>query len=372
MEAKRITKTRITFLRQHPFLAVLALKLIVKENKDVPTMGTDGRYLYYNSDFVKSLKDEQLLGINAHEVSHCLFRHCGLEGIERMVGKQEDVWMAAAEYIANYFVIDLCGLKLTNGALYDKKYSDGKWTTEAIYYDLLKQSKKQKIQIIDDHSKWGNFSAQEGKKIDMEWKLAIAQAADFAKRQGKLPAGLERLIGEILDPQLPWQYILAEFVSGQSKDDYTWRKQNKRHFHLGYITPAIYSEKLVIGYATDTSGSMSEKELAEGLSELIAICNAFPSYELHLFACDAAVHHYQVITQMDGIDGIDIKGMIKGGGGTDFRPVFEKINEDNIQLSALVYFTDAYGTFPDEEPDFPVLWVVKGNREVPWGRRCEL
>jgi predicted metal-dependent peptidase len=180
---------------------------------------------------------------------------------------------------------------------------------------------------------------------------------------------MERFIEDLLEPKLDWRAILADFIVSQGKDDYSWRRLNKRHIWRGMYGPSLYSEKISIGFAIDTSGSMGEDELREGFSELKGVLNAFSSYEIHLFACDADIHAYQ---KVEVGDEIDFKALMKGGGGTDFRPVFDKIEEDQIELTALVYFTDACGTFPESPPEYPVLWVVKGKEETPWGRRCEL
>jgi len=64
-------------------------------------------------------------------------------------------------------------------------------------------------------------------------------------------------------------------------------------------------------------------------------------------------------------------GILKGGGGTDFRKVFEYIEEKSIELDCLVYFTDAEGSFPEEEPPYPVIWIVQSRAGVPWGRRIQ-
>ncbi len=38
----------------------------------------------------------------------------------------------------------------------------------------------------------------------------------------------------------------------------------------------------------------------------------------------------------------------------------------------LIYFTDAEGVFPQNEPHFPVVWLVKGKAKVPFGERIQL
>ena len=63
---------------------------------------------------------------------------------------------------------------------------------------------------------------------------------------------------------------------------------------------------------------------------------------------------------------------IKGGGGTSFVPVFEWAEKQDRQPELLVYFTDAEGQFPKQEPVCPTIWLVKGKAKVPWGQRIQL
>ena len=382
MSEERIRKARSEFLISSPFLGDLSIRLVLKKDKiNTPTMATDAKHLFWNDEFVASLSDSDLMGVIAHEIGHVLFGHAGHAGVDRAKSFPTDIWTLACEYMANHFVVDICGLKLPGKPPYSHKYHDGSWTTEAIARDLMQNAKKIKAdmltaQIIDDHSQWGKDKQNNGHlsgkgetgNIDKDWQVWIGQALHNAKRHGKLPAGLERLIEDILEPILPYRQILAEFVMNRSKDDYSWRRPNKRHLHRGIYAPSLYSETIHIGYAMDTSGSMGAEDLSAGLSELHGICSAFPSYRIHLFASDAAVHHYQVIGPGDEID---ISGLCKGGGGTSFIPVFDYISENDIQIDCLIYFTDGCGDFGDP-PDYPVLWIISGNAEVPWGRRCQL
>jgi predicted metal-dependent peptidase len=61
-----------------------------------------------------------------------------------------------------------------------------------------------------------------------------------------------------------------------------------------------------------------------------------------------------------------------GGGGTDFAPVFEWVERENLRPDALVYFTDADAEFPEHAPPYPAIWLVKGKKPVPWGKRIQL
>lgn len=61
-----------------------------------------------------------------------------------------------------------------------------------------------------------------------------------------------------------------------------------------------------------------------------------------------------------------------GGGGTDFKPIFAWLEQQGKSPDMLLYFTDAEGPFPEFEPHFPVIWLVKGKAPVPWGQRIQL
>ena len=87
-------------------------------------------------------------------------------------------------------------------------------------------------------------------------------------------------------------------------------------------------------------------------------------------SADAAVHEVVKITKFSNLLN---KIKFKGGGGTDFRPVFDKVKELNIFPELLIYLTDAYGSFPEKQPNYPVLWcLTEENSVVPWGHSVHI
>ena len=54
------------------------------------------------------------------------------------------------------------------------------------------------------------------------------------------------------------------------------------------------------------------------------------------------------------------------------RPVFAWVERQDRAPELLLYFTDAEGSFPERSPDYPVLWLVKGRKPIPWGQRIQL
>jgi len=400
-----ISRARIKFLlgdkkqdktKSWPFLGTLALGLRVREGAGVgcKTMATDGRNLFYNQEFVESMTDEERLGVLAHEIGHVIYSHV-LEWRRPSTKEFPEIFTMAQEYVVNDMVVNMFGLTLPGKPYYDKAYSG--MYTEQVYRKLIKKLKPQKSKsfaaelgerMVDQHGLGAPGQGEEGKEgeegsgvgsiwasdkeieqLAKEIRLKVAQAANTARMKGSLPGGLEALIGEVLEPQVPWMQLLGQFITSITRDDFSWKTPNRRHLHQGVVLPSLHSEKIELAVAIDTSGSISKSDLADFMAELKGIMAACPSYTLHLFACDCDIHNYQELTPWDEID---IAGLLRGGGGTSFEPVLRKIEEEELQIAALIYLTDGYGDF-GEEPPYPVLWCIKGGfTGVPYGHEVHL
>ncbi|WP_206707778.1 DUF2201 family putative metallopeptidase [Koleobacter methoxysyntrophicus] len=230
---------------------------------------------------------------------------------------------------------------------------------------------------IDDHSLWRRVSRDPAKMSELEKKwddyLIRAAAADIEKKlQGTLPAGLYRKIQRLRNPKADWRTLLAAFIS-QSKIDYSFNPPDRRFINGAYgdIILPDFNDQTVrdIVIAIDTSGSVSKKEMEQYLGEINAIMTLFPLINGYLIACDAEVQGVWEIDSHTNLKNLKIKGC----GGTDFRPVFKEIEKRNLLPSALIYLTDGYGTFPENPPWYPVVWVLVGKTrpEAPWGQTVE-
>jgi predicted metal-dependent peptidase len=124
----------------------------------------------------------------------------------------------------------------------------------------------------------------------------------------------------------------------------------------------LKSELLKIVVAIDTSGSIDTKLLAIFFAHFQAIMESFKSYEIDLIECDAKIQEHHLFYPGDTIEYKDV-----GGGGTDFRPVFEYVDRHISDVQLLIYFTDGFGTFPEKEPMFDTLWVMPEKVCVPFG-----
>ena len=71
-------------------------------------------------------------------------------------------------------------------------------------------------------------SPAEVEQLKSEWKVKVAQAAQAAKMMGKLSAGLERFVGDLLQPRVNWRDVMNRFIVKQRNEDRTWSRPNRR------------------------------------------------------------------------------------------------------------------------------------------------
>ena len=350
-----------TMIKGSRFLSTIIFSMKHVWNDKILTADTDGMTVQYNPTFFASLNKKQRVALIAHEAWHPALLH-----ITRMGSKDPDTWCRAADYVVNQLLVD-SGFELPPDGCQDHKYRG--MSTDVIY-DLLIQDKSPNAPKYDNDIVIPT-SAEAFTQVDMKLKATLVKArtaSEVAKeRAGTIPAEVNRLIEELLNPVLPWTVLLADFLNEKVKEDFTWMKPNKR-FMPDFIMPSQYSEGLgEITVAIDTSGSLSNKALTEILSEVQYIHESMKPSKLTIMDCDYNIHNIYEVTDSDKISELTFTG----GGGTSFLPVFNKLKENPPQL--LIYFTDLYAPQITEEPGYPVLWICcSKHEESPIGRTIYL
>jgi len=356
----KMVKARIAMLMQQPFFGTLALRLTLVENDtlDPPTLAVDGRNIYYHPDWVLNNDHDVVVSGNAHEVGHCIFEHIG-----RRNGREPNRWNHAGDYVINAILKD-SGFTVPPSWLYSPVYAG--LSTDQVYQALPPDPPGNAFDKVADAVP----SDMDPQTNTEDWEIATVQAANAANAVGNLPGSLKRFIDEMIAPKADWRTRLWRFATEDSRDDYSYQRYNRRFASLGIFLPGLYSEAMgLFVNAIDTSGSISKEVLNAFGAEITAIRDSVRPEKIINIYCDAAVNHVDEFEQYD-----DLVFNIRGGGGTDFRPPFKYIEEHNIQPKCMVYLTDGYGTFPKEQPRFPVLWLMTTDVVPPWGEvvRIEL
>lgn len=212
------------------------------------------------------------------------------------------------------------------------------------------------------------LTPDEQETLSFPWQQRMAGAAQQAMQAGKMGGSLARMIDHLLQPQLPWRMLLAHYLTPSARDDYSYMRPSRREGE--FILPSLRSHQVDIVVALDTSGSIKEQEFSEFLAEINALKGQVRA-RVTLLACDAALSENGPWV-FEPWEEFTLPESFKGGGGTSFKPVFEWVDSAGFRPESLVYFTDAEGEFPETPPGYPVIWLVKGKQEVPWGQRIQL
>ena len=210
---------------------------------------------------------------------------------------------------------------------------------------------------------------------EQAWDEAMHQAMNLARAEGKLPGGVEETVRNAHASTLDWRTLLRRYMTDAARCDYSWSFPNRRFIDGGLYLPSIRSEGIdAIAVIIDTSGSLPAQTLADFWAEVREVSTEIQTESVHILQVDAALQEAAEYAACDLPDEI----VIKGRGGTDFRPGFAWLDEQGIQPSVCLYLTDMLcSSYPDAEPAFPVLWANYSeppgdwNRE-PWGERIDI
>ena len=355
--------------------------------EDVPVAATDGSNLILNpKTFFKYTLGERIF-IVAHEVLHCVFNHCALsrpfhqskkvkyaDGSELPYDAQ--LMNVAMDLIINDLLIESKIGTFPKEGCHDTKIA----THKDSFLDAYKKVFKQQKGGSKGPGGGGGFDvllppgAGQGKNPDQAtqdrsqtaWDTAVAAALAAAKAQGKLPAALERVFSEILEPEVSWQDLIRAFFARKvGSGSYDWRKPDRRLIQRDIYAPQRSGNGCGdVVVAVDTSGSIGQRELDHFFAEMRGILDDVRPNRLFLVWCDAQVHHVDELDQSSDLAGLKPHG----GGGTDFRPVFDWIDNNNVTPDALVYLTDGMGCFPSDAPRYPVVWgSIFAQSKYPFG-----
>ena len=390
------SKLRVQLLSKAPFFGALAMRLQPEPSNSIEVMATDGEKLYYNEQALLNFDRFELIGVVAHEVLHVMLGHH-----ERREGRDHKAWNIACDYAINSILLD-SGFVLPKERHYDRSYRG--LAAEEIYARMLKedggsggqqqpQQQGQQPQQGQQQGPQGQQQPQQGQQgpagqdpqaipaedwgqvLDKKsqasaqssskaWQAAAVQLQRNRQAAGNTPGSLKAVLSELLRPKIPWQQLLRDFLTGSSRDDFSWARPNRRYISQGLYLPEARSEAIDFAvFAIDSSGSIDNKMLQLFLAEFNSIFQEV-SYDLVLaMSCDTQIHP---IGEFHQGQPVEIKE-VKGRGGTSFKPVFKAVEKYGRVPDCLVYFTDlGVKEFP-KDPGYPVLWVEpKKNRKSRW------
>ena len=430
--ATKLSAARTRLILERPFLGALVMHLPLQpvDAKTCDSVATDARALYYHPAYIERLSLAQTQFVLAHEALHCALGH-----FARRSHRVLQRWNIACDHAVNLLLLGE-GLRPPPNILANDEYSglsaeeiyplipedSSEQTLDKHLFDQTEndsgqhdndQTRQESVDSADDHQGEGDEQPEEGdgeqtrdtprpsaggdgsdpgqpqprakpsphggpgmddmtptqrEELAQQWRGHLASAAQQARMAGRLGESWLRLVDELIAPRLPWRMLLARYLMNSAREDYSFQRVSRREGAA--LLPSLYSRRIQLIAVLDTSGSITDTEMHEFAAEIDALKSQVNA-QVTLHACDERLAEtgpwrfepWESVTLPDGF---------AGGGGTDFRPLFEWVAIEQLRPNLLVYFTDAEGEFPEYAPDYPVLWLVKGKAPVPWGERVQL
>ena len=347
----KIEQAKAKLLLEHPFFGSIATNLELKVNNNIASVHYSGDKLEFNSEYIDALNLDEVSTILAGSAMRQALYHT-----DRGQGKVKSVWQVASEYAINSLLLEN-GFVMHPMAKFSQEFNG--LYAEEIYHLLLNDYEVPKQEEQEPN--------EQATIEDSEYELMLEQIIQKIESQDKLPTGLERLIKSAKPSKISWKDLLYRYINAHAKIDYKMFPSNKKHLYRGVALPSINSEELKIAVAIDTSASIKESSLNSFLVELEAIMQTFTNYQIELIECDYKI---QKTTRLTPLEPIISKA--KGGGSTDFRAVFEYLENLNEDFKFLIYFSDGEGVFPKQTPNIDTLWVLTKDKNIEFGEKIVL
>lgn len=429
-----MARARSQLVLGQPFFGALALGLTLREDASCPGMWTDGVSLGYNPRTVAALPDAQVLGMQAHEVMHLACKHHLRRGgrDKELWNRACDlavnaILLEAGFSLPGYFPRDprykdmaaediylalaavqhsKGGAENTSGREQDTDQADAPGDAQPLGDGQAAPAQLEgvtpgdepepgeqhgtpgkgreadpqsplgdpsRLGEVRDHPELdGPDSGRDSQREELERQadIDVSRAARQARGMGALPGSVARLVRFQPPPELDWRALLRRFVIRANSSDYSWSPPSRRHVHLGLHLPSPRCETLSdMVVAVDCSGSVDQAALDVFCAELSAILEAYDTRLTAIF-CDCAVRDVRQLTRLD----LPLRLEVHSGGGTDYRPVFQCVQDLCVLPACLVYLTDLECGLFGPEPPYPVLWAARGpgGETTPFGEVIRL
>lgn len=375
-------------LEAHPFWGHLLMQVKIVARTGLGAIAATDciDHIWIDPERTQLLSLPQLGFVLAHEVGHqALMSH------ERARGRDRFRWNCATDYAINRIVAGMqrpgtYGERLyepIEGILLDHRF-DG-MIAESIYEQLDRDALPEPTVValsigsahggdpkVEDHG--GaidvhlplDLTPEQVEELDNRVRAAV-RAWEDQDRQGHCPGDIARRFSATGPARVHWTHVFRQFAqTATARDDYALCRPNPRYLEQGFVVPGRFSERTgQVVVAVDTSGSMRPDQLDAIGRELGVIASEVE--ELIVIVADSEVQ--QVVVGVDAVEAFLAAGEMRGGGGTDHRPVFAWTEAHGLRPDLFIGVSDLYSSFPGNPPPYPVLWLVpRRHGEVPFGQ----
>lgn len=422
--AVKLGEAKIHLLRCQPFFAVLLMHMQYSLDPVCETAATDGNRIIISPAFLTRLTPTETEFILLHEIMHVALEHCF-----RQKWRRNNRFNIACDIVVNDTIKEQTNYFPSNGLIAGEELwtglPDGRsgslFSVEEVY-DLLpknieddifdapstpsiaggehgeicgnaqkdKRGKKGNTgksrkkpcacnrarHIIDNHEFWGKSGSggdcEDNSAMISRWRKTVANAAlsVAGNGAGNLPLMAKRILEGLRKPCLDWRRMLYNFIRHETHD-YSFEQPDRRYAASNCLLPGWNDMRphIRIWVAIDASGSMSDRQISEVVSEIAAMVRITGSkVSISFFDTEITPPVLYTPKTLAKIEPV-------GGGGTDFSCIFNMLAKTCPCPDLVVIMTDGYAEIPPQKAarGIPVLWIVNNSDvKIPWGKVARL
>ena len=373
---------------------IAVMKIEFKDDLPYHSAATDGKIIYFDPDFFKSLSEDERTFVIAHEIMHIKFMH--MFRLTDKSGKKRDmqVWNIATDAIINAN-LKRDGLKMREG--YVDKPEALQYTAEEYYDILMKQQEQNNAngqgqsdtngqEQGDDHSMWEKAfedmkqeQSQQGQtkkdktKQDEEQQSEIDEQEEFNENRREKITKFKQYKKQQEQHIRSGQQATKEIGDiGESAKSINWEQRLQKRLEK---TKTIWSKRRSVA-ENNYAYRLLDRD-AEDERETEVMIDVSGSVDINLVK--AFLRHVKKILEYSRVrvgcfdykfwDFIEIRSASDidkfrlpedSGGGTDLDLPVRKFSK-NPEIQKII-FTDGYGIMPESDlKNVDVTWVIYGN-----------
>lgn len=373
----------------------------------------DGEHLYYNPEtLLKDYLEEPAFAIRLylHIIFHSIFLHP-----YRFDKAKENYWNMATDIAVENAILEMNipGAELSTD---DEKrliiYRLRKWTpvitAEKLYREFAAQgvsdeaeTEYKRLFTMDRHRQRAVYkddpvttlTKEDWEKISERVKAELKSFSKNQKGSDEIMSNLKEATRRRYDyPSILRKFAVMSETLKVNPDEFDYIYYTyglSLYENMPLVEPLEYAEdnrikEFVI--AIDTSASCRGdlvKSFLEQTVEILKTSDAFHrEVNILVIQCDSKITGVTRIKEENDLKQFNEEFKLSGFGATDFRPVFEYvdqciINKEFTNLKGIIYFTDGYGIYPEKAPDYDTIFVFSGQDDLRpklpgWAIKCVL
>ena len=378
-----------------PFYGDVLLKIPIVRDDTVSTACTDGRVIRWSQPFFEGLNESQRHYVLMHEVFHTILMHPS-----RTRGKKPKLWNVATDIVVNNMCDALArdlykagepGIQMarpksglfsviepaeTADNLYGRILADNPHPyglrIRANYKTYAPQKDKTPVDMPfpDADLIPVELTAEEAEALESAMRNLLKEAGTHMRGMGAscfVPRELQLVLQA---KPLDWKTLLRAFLSEAQSDETSYATPERKYLHMGLILPGHSmtddGELESVWAFVDSSGSISEKEMNDFLTQLYHIVREFHC-EMNIAYWDTSVTDvYRRIHREKDV----LTAKPKHSGGTDINCVYRWAAENKLRPWVSVILTDGYFGRPDAQlskalPKRNTILVISNESQNP-------